>query len=222
MKDKVVVIGGSGFLGSHLADALTAGGYAVTVFDLRPSPWRQPGQEMILGDVRDEKAVQEAVTGARFVYHLAGIADIGQAAANPRATVVATSCYAQRRPEERPPGIEVRSGKGWTLVGNCGLFGIEWNNRAAEFGIFIGDKSVWGKGYGTDAARLVLRHGFETLNLNRIFLRVYEDNPRAMHTYEKAGFVPEGRMRQAVYRNGEYKDVLLMSTLRSEWDSSKG
>ncbi len=87
MKDKVVVIGGSGFLGSHLADALTAGGYAVTVFDLRPSPWRQPGQEMILGDVRDEKAVQEAVTGARFVYHLAGIADIGQAADNPRATV---------------------------------------------------------------------------------------------------------------------------------------
>ncbi len=129
---------------------------------------------------------------------------------------------AQRRPEERPLGIEVRSGKGWKLVGNCGLFGIEWNNRAAEFGIFIGDKSVWGKGYGTDAARLVLRHGFETLNLNRIFLRVYEDNPRAMHTYEKAGFVPEGRMRQAAYRNGEYKDVLLMSTLRSEWDSSKG
>lgn len=87
MKDKVVVIGGSGFLGSHLADALTAAGYAVTLFDRQSSPWQQPGQEMMVGDIRDEAAVSRCLEGVRYVYHLAGIADIGHAAANPKATV---------------------------------------------------------------------------------------------------------------------------------------
>jgi RimJ/RimL family protein N-acetyltransferase len=53
--------------------------------------------------------------------------------------------------------------------------------------------------------------------LNRIFLRVYETNPRAIRSYEKAGFVHEGRMRQAEFKDGEYFDVFLMSVLRSEW-----
>jgi UDP-glucose 4-epimerase len=87
MKEKVVVIGGSGFLGSHLADALTEAGYAVSIFDVRSSPWIRPDQEMILGDIRDEKALLECITGARYVYHLAGIADIGEAARSPKATV---------------------------------------------------------------------------------------------------------------------------------------
>jgi len=87
MKDKVVVIGGSGFLGSHLADALTEAGYAVSIFDARYSPWLRPGQEMIVGDIRDEKSLSGCISGARYVFHLAGIADIGQAAKSPRATV---------------------------------------------------------------------------------------------------------------------------------------
>ncbi len=87
MKTKAVVMGGSGFLGSHLADALTEAGYAVTIFDLKPSPWLLPEQEMIVGDIRDEAAVRRCVNGARYVYHLAGIADIEQAAANPRSTI---------------------------------------------------------------------------------------------------------------------------------------
>jgi len=66
---------------------------------------------------------------------------------------------------------------------------------------------------------LLLKHGFETLNLHRIFLRVYEENIRAVRAYEKAGFVFEGKMRQAVYKHGNYDDVLFMSVLRSEWDS---
>ena len=87
MKDKVVVIGGSGFLGSHLADTLTEAGYAVSIFDVRRSPWLRSGQEMILGDIRDEEALGDCIAGARYVYHLAGIADIGEAAKSPRATV---------------------------------------------------------------------------------------------------------------------------------------
>lgn len=87
MKEKIVIVGGSGFLGSHLADALTAAGYGVTIFDLTPSPWLQPGQDMCAGDMRDEDAVRRCLKGARYVYHLAGIADIGKAAASPKATV---------------------------------------------------------------------------------------------------------------------------------------
>jgi len=87
MKDKVLVIGGSGFLGSHLADALSEAGYAVSIFDVRHSPWLRPAQEMILGDIRDEEALDRCIAGARYVYHLAGIADIGEAARSPKVTV---------------------------------------------------------------------------------------------------------------------------------------
>lgn len=124
-------------------------------------------------------------------------------------------------PHEKPFAIDVKKGKGWKLIGNCGTFSISAVNRSCELGIMIGDKSEWNKGYGAEAMTLLLQHGFETLNLNRIFLRVYEDNVRAVRSYEKAGFVLEGRQRQAVYKHGKYEDVLFMSVLRSEWDSRK-
>ncbi|HNN12662.1 MAG TPA: GNAT family protein [Anaerolineales bacterium] len=124
---------------------------------------------------------------------------------------------AQRDPHEKPLSIEVRKGKGWKLIGNCGVFSIEITNRNAELGIMIGDKTEWNKGYGAEVMSLLLRHCFGTLNLNRAFLRVYAGNVRAVRSYEKAGFVLEGRLREAVYKNGKYDDVLIMSVLRSEW-----
>jgi RimJ/RimL family protein N-acetyltransferase len=123
----------------------------------------------------------------------------------------------KREGEERPLAIEVGDSDGWTLVGNCGFFNIEWRIQSAELGIFLGDKSFWNQGYGTDVMRLLLRHGFSTLNLNRIYLRVFEDNPRAIRAYEKAGFIMEGRMRQAEYHDWKFLDVLLMSVLKSDW-----
>ncbi len=82
----------------------------------------------------------------------------------------------------------------------------------------IGDKTYWNRGYGTEAVRLLVKHGFNTLNLNRIFLHVFENNPRAIRAYEKAGFVHEGRERQAEFTEGEYMDVLVMSILKDEFD----
>lgn len=123
-----------------------------------------------------------------------------------------------REPDEKPLAIELLDRKNWRLIGNCGFFNIEWTSRAAEFGIMIGDKAVWNRGHGTEAVNLILSHGFETLNLNRIYLRVYSTNPRARRVYEKAGFILEGTMRQAVYRHGCYADVSFMSVLRPEWD----
>ncbi len=128
---------------------------------------------------------------------------------------------------EQPFGIEIRqvSAEGgddhWQLIGNCSYMDINWTARSAEVGLFIGDKSCWNKGYGTEVMRLLLRVGFETLNLNRVFLRVDEDNKGGIRAYEKAGFVHEGRIRQGTYQNGEYRDMLLMSVLRSEWTLEK-
>lgn len=120
-------------------------------------------------------------------------------------------------PAERPLVIEIRQGEGWQPIGNCGIGPIDWRCRHGEVGIFIGEKSLWNQGYGTESMRLLLRHGFQTLNLNRVFLRVYETNLGGIRAYEKAGFVHEGRMRQAEYRAGRFLDVLLMSVLRSEY-----
>ncbi len=126
----------------------------------------------------------------------------------------------KRPADERPLMIEIRQGDGWLPIGDIGLMDIDWRTRAAEVGILIGEKSFWNQGYGSEAMRLMLKHAFDTLNLNRVFLRVYDHNPRAIRAYEKVGFVHEGRMRQARYYAGEYFDVLLMSVLRSEWQAA--
>ncbi len=126
-------------------------------------------------------------------------------------------------PEERNLVIEIRqpaqdSDKiAWSMIGGCGFFNVDGRNRSAEFGIMIGDKSCWNQGYGTEAVRLLVRLGFRTLNLNRIYLRVFENNPRAIRSYEKAGFIHEGRQRQAEYKEGRYFDLLVMSILREEY-----
>lgn len=119
--------------------------------------------------------------------------------------------------EEQPLGIEVRTPEGWRLVGNCSFFDLDWRNRCCEIGIFIGDQEYWGRGYGTQVMQLMLKYGFNTLNLNRVYLRVYESNPRGIKCYEKAGFRHEGRLRQAIFQDGRYIDLLMMSVIRSEW-----
>jgi len=123
--------------------------------------------------------------------------------------------------EEQPLGIEIKDGDNWRLIGNCSLFDFNWRTRSAEVGLLIGDKSCWNKGYGTEVMRLLLRHGFETLNLNRIYLHVAAENGGGIRAYEKAGYVHEARLRQADFREGKYCDDLIMSVVRSEWNPEK-
>lgn len=104
------------------------------------------------------------------------------------------------------------------LIGNCGIQDINWKNRVGHCGVFIGDKESHGKGYGTEALRLLVGYGFNTLNLNRIELIVYDFNIRAMKSYKKVGFIEEGRKRQATFKNGKYHDVIIMSLLQEEWE----
>lgn len=104
-----------------------------------------------------------------------------------------------------------------TLIGFVALFNIEWNNQCAKLAIGIGDGAFRGKGYGTDALRIILRYGFCELNLHRIGLDVISYNKRAIRAYEKVGFQVEGVLREAVLRDGEKYDRVLMSILRSEY-----
>lgn len=87
MNEKVIVFGGSGFLGSHIVDALTEKGYHVALFDINPSPYLKNGQEMIIGDILDRDFVENAVSGCDIVYNLAGIADIDECVQRPIDTI---------------------------------------------------------------------------------------------------------------------------------------
>ena len=113
--------------------------------------------------------------------------------------------------------IETKQEGNWIPVGTCGFHEFDWRARIGEVGIIIGEKSYWDKGIGTRTMQLLLRFGFNMLNLNRVALRVFTNNPRASRCYEKVSFVHEGRQRQAFYQDGSYYDVLLMSMIRSEW-----
>lgn len=103
------------------------------------------------------------------------------------------------------------------LIGSVGLHNINWVERKAELGIMIGERELWGKGYGTEAIREVLRITFEKMNLNRVYLRVFENNPRAIRVYEKCGFRIEGSLRQDHYYGRRYYNTLIMAVLKEEY-----
>ncbi|NLX15029.1 MAG: GNAT family N-acetyltransferase [Phycisphaerales bacterium] len=107
------------------------------------------------------------------------------------------------------------------LIGTVGLTNIRAAERSADLGISVGEVAWWERGYGREAVRLMVRYGFEELNLNRIGLQVYSDNWRAIRCYQKAGFVHEGCLSQAAYRNGRYQDVYLFAMLRDQWESGQ-
>ena len=117
--------------------------------------------------------------------------------------------------------IEIQENGEWVHIGNTGIHNVEPVHREAEFGIVIGEKPYWNRGFGRKATELMLKHGFEHLNLNRIYLNVYEDNVRGFKAYQAAGFIQEGVLREAVYKNGEYINVIIMSVLHSEWKKRK-
>ncbi len=102
-------------------------------------------------------------------------------------------------------------------IGNVGLGNIDYINRNAMLNIFIADKEMQGKGYGTETIRLILKFAFNRLNLHRIYLQTSERFTAALKMYEKIGFIKEGIKREHYYRNGDYEDKLLFSILRDEF-----
>jgi len=110
------------------------------------------------------------------------------------------------RPDDRP-------------VGNAELFGIDFAVGSAEVGIVIGERSIWGRGYATEALTLLLDFGFTVLGLHHIWLRYYAANERARAVYDRVGFREVGRLRQAT-KIGPYRDdIVIMDILASEFQS---
>lgn len=103
------------------------------------------------------------------------------------------------------------------LIGDVSLEIIDWNHRDAYTGIGLGEPEDWGKGYGTEAMQLALQYAFTELNLHRVTLNVFEYNPRAIRSYEKAGFTVEGRLRKFLLRDGRRWDLIYMGILKSDW-----
>lgn len=105
------------------------------------------------------------------------------------------------------------------LVGRCVLFSLDRINRHAKFGIVLGEKSYWNKGFGQEATKLILDYGFNLLNLNNIMLGVFSYNKGAINCYKKAGFKEIGRQRQAKIIGGKKYDIVLMDILAEEFTS---
>jgi RimJ/RimL family protein N-acetyltransferase len=102
-------------------------------------------------------------------------------------------------------------------IGTAGLHHLDFENGRAEFGISIGEKAEWNKGYGTDALHAICDFGFGELRLHRIELEVYGFNARARGSYEKAGFTLEGTRREGHFAQDGWEDVHLMGLLHDEW-----
>lgn len=107
--------------------------------------------------------------------------------------------------------------EGHELIGTVELMNIREFDRSATAGIFIGKNNKRGHGIGTEALNLLVEYGFLYLNLHSINLSVLADNPRAIRCYEKVGFKECGRMREARFIGGKYRDVIYMDLLASEY-----
>ena len=104
-------------------------------------------------------------------------------------------------------------------IGTVKLGSINWVHRSAEFGIMIGAKDCWNKGYGTETAKLVLDYGFRRLNLHKVVLSGVVENKGAISSYEKAGFKHEGLIKKLLFIDGEYHDKVIMGITRDEFYS---
>jgi RimJ/RimL family protein N-acetyltransferase len=105
------------------------------------------------------------------------------------------------------------------LVGILIIKDIFWQARHCSFFIGLGNPEMRGRGYGTDAIRVMLKYAFLEMNLNRIGLEVLSYNKTAIRSYQRVGFKLEGTLRAFAYRDGVYYDMHIMGILRSEWET---
>ena len=130
----------------------------------------------------------------------------------------------QEAEKARPGNFEfvIRRRDNAQIIGVTALSHAYSPHRNAWFAIGLGERELWGRGYGSDAMRLVLGFGFRELNLHRVNLNTFDYNPRAIRAYEKIGFVHEGRVRGALRREGRRMDIVFMGLLRAEWENQYG
>jgi len=115
--------------------------------------------------------------------------------------------------------IEAVEGDAPKPIGNTALSQISAKDHSAMFGIAVGEKDYWSRGYGTEAARLIIKYGFEQLNLHRIGSGALSFNERSIRMHLRLGFKEEGREREALFKNGSYCDHVHFGFLRAEWQA---
>ena len=115
----------------------------------------------------------------------------------------------------------IEESEGKRAIGVTSLTNIDTKNRNAECIIDIGEKDYWGMGYGTEALKMLLDYAFLELNMHRVSLRVFSHNEKAIHIYNKLGFVKEGIMRESLYRNGIWHDIIVMGVLKKDYLNGK-
>lgn len=103
-------------------------------------------------------------------------------------------------------------------IGCMGLHQINWKDRRATSGAFIGKKSLWGKGYGTDAKMALLDYAFNALNLHKICSTVIDYNERSLRYSLHCGYKEEGRLIKHIFKKGEYRDEILLGLFREDWE----
>lgn len=109
-----------------------------------------------------------------------------------------------------------------TIIGEVVINEFDPETNSANFRMAIFRSGYWGQGIGSWAVQEMVRHAFEERQLNRLSLEVFSFNPRAQKAYQKAGFIEEGRLREAVQGPDGYADIILMAMLKSDWDQLKG
>ncbi len=102
-------------------------------------------------------------------------------------------------------------------IGSCIITEVDFIARFAKVGIIIGDKNFLGKGFGSDAMKTLINFIFKEMNMNKVKLEVFSHNLRAIKSYEKCGFKVDGALREEGFKDGAYRDLILMSILKREW-----
>ncbi len=166
------------------------------------------GDRVRLRAFRDDDA--EAITRLVALPEVAGTLELW--ARSPYRLAEAQDFLARRSADSPHWAVEcVADG---AFLGVTGLEPIDWRNRHAEWGIWLGPASRWGRGYGGQACRLAVSYAFWELGLEKVCLQVLPDNERARRAYARSGFTEEGRLRRHIFRQGRFDDLIVMAVHR--------
>jgi diamine N-acetyltransferase len=159
-------------------------------------------------------------TYTRWINDFSALRTLGSMPIGPTTIESEESWYTSTSNGEKGVLFTIREKTTGRPIGNCGLNTIDRPNRAATFGIMIGEKNARGKGYGTEAAHLMLDYSFTALGLHSVNLTVAEFNLAGQKAYARAGFRECGRLRETQWFAGKYWDTILMDCTESEFSGS--
>jgi len=138
-----------------------------------------------------------------------------------RSVIKKTKYLAEKKPKDDKMFIvKIKNGRRWESIGDCELLYINERDHSAVFSICI-DPNHWLKGYGTEATKILFNYAFGKMHLHRIESHVAEYNIQSIGFHEKFGFIEEGRLKEALFRNGRFCDRIIFRLLESEWKKEK-